>query len=274
MNFDPHARAQRALGILDRAGDDGGRGGHPSPLLSPYRLALSRSGRSLSWPHGGHRDRCRSRRCCCSRSRSPTRAAPPPSRSAERRCGLAPGLVRRRAPGPAARRPAAGLDRRRGTGRRPHGPAPADRRPRRTADRPRAHRPAAAAAARGPLAGLAADARQPARRAADLGAEPLPLAPLGALRGRPRQPGAALRPARLLLRLRGRDVVAAGRPVAAAELVRRRGDARLRRRRPAARGGARQRLYLVRGGALSGTTLRARRSGRSARSPTRAPPAT
>ena len=55
------------------------------------------------------------------------------------------------------------------------------------ADRPRAHRPAAAAAARAAPVRLAARARQPARRAAAVGAQPLPLAPLGALRGRARR---------------------------------------------------------------------------------------
>ena len=68
--------------------------------------------------------------------------------------------------------------------------------------------------------------------------------------GRARQPAAALRPARLLLHLRAGDVAAAGRPAAEAGLVRRRGDADLRRRRPAARGGARQRPDLVGHGAL------------------------
>ncbi len=106
--------------------------------------------------------------------------------------------------------------------------------------------PGAAADARAAPVQLAARARQPAGRAAPLGAQPLHLAPVDPLRRGPRQLAAAPRPARRLLHLRDRDVVAARRPAAEAGVVRRRREARLHHRRPPARGGARQRHDLVR----------------------------
>ena len=69
-------------------------------------------------------------------------------------------------------------------------------------------------------------------------------------------PAAPSRPARGLPHLRACDVAAARRAAAEARLVRRCREARLHHRRPAARGGARERADLVGGGPLSG--LRAR----------------
>ena len=142
-------------------------------------------------------------------------------------------------------------------------------------DRPRAHRPDAAAAARGPRLRLASAPRQPACRAAALGAQPLPLAPRGALRGRARRARCCTSPStpasspsawrcgcRWSGRCRSRPGSATGRKL------------RLHGRRAPARGGARQHPDLVGRGRSTATTRPARPSGRSRRSPTRARPAT
>ena len=136
----------------------------------------------------------------------------------------------------------------------PHAPAHPPRRPRAARAPRRAQRAAAPAAARGAAAPRAPRARPPARRAADLGREPLPLAPPVRVRRRDRQRLRARARASVVLHGGPDHVGTSRRGAARTRVVRDGGEARLHRRRPARRDRARERLPLVgRGLLLPGT---------------------
>src|SRR5919198_2605746 len=145
-----------------------------------------------------------------------------------------------------ARRPS----RRGAVAHRAHGAAPAARRPGAARGRPRPQRPAAPTRARAAGRRQAPRARAPARRAAAVGAQPLRLAPAGALPGRARARCGARAPARALLRLRRLHVGGRGRAAAGTGVVRHRLEVPLRRRRAARRDDPRKRLHLVRASVL------------------------
>ena len=135
-------------------------------------------------------------------------------------------------PAPARVRVADRGDRRGGALQLSHAPARPDRRSRAALPARGAQWPDAEAPARLPAGRADARAREPPRRAADLGDQPLRLAPAVPLRGRGRTLRRACARAHLLLQRRHHHVAARAGDAAGAGVVRHRPEARLHRDRP------------------------------------------